>query len=99
MSDYGFYQRPSHPDFEQDPDSILDYPFEWGPELEGDSIETSTFVLPDGMTLVNQTLNGSLAVAYVSGPQCGIVYRLTNRITTGDGRSIDKTVRILGREQ
>lgn len=99
MSDYGVCRTLKHPDFAQDPDSTLDYPFEWGPELEGDTIESSEFLLPDGMTLVNSTINGSLAIAYVTGAQCDRIYRLTNRITTSDGRSIDKTVRILGREQ
>lgn len=98
--DYGIgVHEHHHPDFEQDPDTTLDYPFEWGPELEGDVLKTSEFLLPDGMTLVDSQVNGTLTLAYVSNPQCGRIYRLTNRITTGDGRSLDKTVRILGKEQ
>lgn len=87
------------PDFVQDPDSTLDYPFEWAPFLEGDTIATSVFLLPDGLTQVSTAIDGSITTVFLSGAQCGRIYRCTNRVTTGDGRIEDKTIRILGKPQ
>lgn len=89
----------SQPDFVQDPDATLDYPFEWAPFLEGDTIKTSVFLLPDGLTQVSADVDGSITTVFLSGAQCGRLYRCTNRVTTGDGRSEDWTIRILGRPQ
>lgn len=86
------------PDFEQDPDTTLDYPFAWGPDLEDDTIVTSQFLLPDGMTQVSASNTDTTTVVFLSGPQCGRIYRCTNRITTAGGRTMDKTIRILGRQ-
>lgn len=89
----------TQPDFVQDPDATLDYPFEWAAFLEGDTIAQSSFLLPDGMTQVSASQDGSLTTVFLSGAQCGRIYRCTNRVTTGDGRVMDKTIRILGRPQ
>lgn len=87
------------PDFVLDPDDTLDYPFEWAPFLEGDTIAQSVFLLPDGLSQVRTAIDGSITTVFLTGAQCGRLYRCTNRVTTGDGRVKDWTIRILGRPQ
>lgn len=101
-SDYGMHREiheDRYPDFEQDPDTTLDYPFGWAPDLEGDTIATSIFLLPDGMTQVSASQTDTTTVVFLSGPIRGRLHRCTNRITTVGGRTFDKTIRILGRQQ
>lgn len=83
------------PDFTKDPDETLDFPFNWKPELYGDTIFTSTFLLPDGLTLVSQSNTTNTATPFLSGGNLGVIYRVTNRIVTVGGRTRDKTINIL----
>lgn len=87
------------PDMEVDPDGITDVPFNWAPRLEGETILTSTFLLPDGLTEESSSNTDTTATIFVSGAVCGTLYRITNRITDTGGRSWDKTYRVIGREQ
>lgn len=100
MTDYEEPADPSVPiDFEKDPDSALDYEFLWGGKLNGDTISTSVILLPDGLTEVSSSNTDTTVQVFVSGGDCGAIYRMTNRITTVGGRSMDKTVRIRITEQ
>ncbi len=78
--------------FEQDPDSTLDYRFIWSAWLAGDEIATSTFLLPDGLTQVSASNTARTATIVVSGGTACSKYRVTNRITTIAGRTMDQTV-------
>ena len=102
MSDYDDCSRGSGwgtPDFEKDPDSTEDYAFNWVMDLGGDTISSSTFSLPDGLTEVSTSNTESVTQIFVSGGACGQTYRITNRIQTSGGRTFDKTIRILIRER
>ena len=100
MNDYCTPQRRSQDIFaEKDPDSTIDYEFKWGAFLDGDTIDASVFLLPDGLTQVSSSLTDSTARIFVSGGTCGCVCRITNRITTAGGRVHDKTIKIAIREQ
>lgn len=94
MSDYGLESTYGSPDFVKDPDSTEDYPFVWAGELDGDTISSSTFVLPDGLTQVSTSNTTTMATIFVSGGTDGQTYRITNRIVTAGGRTWDKTIRI-----
>lgn len=83
------------PDFTKDPDDTLDFPFNWKPELYGDTIATSDFLLPDGLTEVSSSNTTSTATIFVSGGTSGVIYRITNRIITVGGRTRDKTIFVL----
>ena len=80
-----------------DPDETLDYSCDWTPFLAdggspADTIVTSAWsVAPSGPVLSNQATSGALATVFVSGAQAGRVYRLTNRITTAQGRTADRS--------
>jgi len=83
------------PDFTKDPDETLDFPFNWKPELNGDTIFTSSFILPDGLTEVSSSNTTNTATIFVSGGTSGLIYRITNRITTIGGRTRDRTIHLL----
>jgi hypothetical protein len=100
MSDYGETYICCHaPDYEKDPNSTEDYTFGWAVPLNDDTIQTSTFLLPDGLTRISETNTSTTATIMVSGGACGRTYRITHRITTAAGRQFDQTIRILITEQ
>lgn len=99
MSDYGDTDSCGTPDFEIDPDATEDFGFNLAPELDGDTIDTVSFLLPDGLTEVSSSNDTTSATIFVSGAQCGRIYRITCRYTTAGGRTRDKTIRVIGREQ
>lgn len=99
MSDYGECDPSGNqPDFTKDPDSTVDFPFNWSAELNGDTIFTSEFLLPDGLTEVSSDNTTTTATIFVSGGDVGNTYRVTNRIVTIGGRTYDKTAYIAVRE-
>jgi len=79
------------PDFVKDPDSTEDYPFNWAPELDGDTISTVSWSLPDGLTQVSTSNTTTVATIFVSGGSEGQFYRIRCRITTAGGRTWDRT--------
>ena len=86
-------------DFEIDPDATEDFIFQLANDLDGDTIATAEFVLPDGLTEESSSNTTTTATIFVSGAECGVIYRITCRYTTAGGRSRDKTIRVVGRSQ
>lgn len=99
MSDYGDTHDSSPPDFEIDPNDIDSFEFTLANELDGDTITDYEIVLPDGLTLEASTNTSTTVTVLVSGAQCRVTYRVTCRYTTAAGRTRDKTMRLIGREQ
>ncbi len=91
--DYGTTQKPQPADYAMDVDDVLDYPFNWAGFLAGDTIDTSTFELPDGGTSVSESSNDTAATIFVQFTTAG-TYRITNRIVTAGGRTKEKTIYI-----
>jgi hypothetical protein len=77
----------------KDPDDTVDYAFNWVAWLGDDTISSSEFLLPDGLTEVSASFDDAITQIFVSGGSCAI-YRITNRIVTAGGRTKDKTIRI-----
>ena len=81
--------------FAQDPDAILDYTRDWSTYLSGDTIATSEWIVPAGVTLGTggnaPTNNTTSATAWLSGGTSGEVHIITNRITTAGGRTDDRS--------
>lgn len=100
MSDYGITCEPVIADYIKDPESTTDFPgaFNWAVQLNGDTISSSTFSLPDGLTSVSTSNTDTAANIFVSGGSPGGVYRITNRIVTDGGRTWDKTIYVLVQE-
>jgi hypothetical protein len=79
-------------------------------ELQGETISTAAAVMPDGLTLDSESKTGVTiqGVAYsddtihnmtMSGGTAGANYSVVSRITTSGGRTLDKTIRIVCREE
>ena len=85
----------------KDPDSVLDYVLDWVTRwLEtGDTISTSTWTVPAGITKDSDTNTNTTTTIWVSGGTDDTDYDLTNRVVTAGGRTVDRTLRIQVRER
>ncbi|MCC6366857.1 MAG: hypothetical protein IT165_25325 [Bryobacterales bacterium] len=75
----------------KDPNAVLDYSVDWTRWLNGDSIATSDWTVPVGLTEVTDTHTGTKATVWLSGGTVGATYTVTNRITTTGGRTDDRS--------
>lgn len=91
-------------DLIKDPDAILDYGVDWTAWLDGDTIATSTWILPasSGLTQSNASINAAATVATVwlaGGDVVAAPWMVTNRITTAGGRTEDRSFLLTVRER
>ncbi len=87
-------------DHKQDPDANLDWIFDWNPWLaEFETIANSEFILDPGITMTAETHTTKTTTVWISGGTEGLTYKVTNRITTNEGRIDDRsfTLRITNR--
>lgn len=82
--------------FVKDPQSVLDYVFDWSAWLaEGETITDSAVTVTSGDVEVDSTSETATAVtAWLSGGTLGTICAVTNHITTNSGREEDKTMRL-----
>lgn len=80
--------------FLKDPDSVLDYVIDWSDWLDGDTISTSTWATPSGITKDSDSNNTTTTTIWLSGGTLGKTYRITNRIVTAAGRTADETFKV-----
>lgn len=100
MDDYGLVDTCNRRiDYEKDPDDTRDYPQNFVIDLDGDTIDDVTFLLPDGLTSVSSSNTTTTATIFVSGGSAGSIYRITCRVETAGGRTFDRTVRVRVRER
>ena len=85
----GYYYGPS-----KDPNAVLDYSIEWTDWLDGDTIATSTWTVPAGLTKVTDEKTAVKTTAWLSGGAAGATYTLHNRITTAGGRTQDQSFKL-----
>ncbi len=87
-------------EYTQAPDARLDYGINWAPFLattDGDSIASSEWLPPQPVTspplvLEDESVVGSTAYVFARGGVPHRGYRVTNRITTTQGRVTELTV-------
>ena len=80
--------------FIKDPDATLDYKREWADWLGTDTIATSTWIVPEGITEGETSHDATSATIWLSGGTVGEVYELTNRVTTTGGRTDDRSFNV-----
>lgn len=84
----------------KDPDSIIDYGTDWGNAeygswlADGETIVTSSWVVPTGLTSVSESNTTTETAIFLSGGTVGETYTLTNRVTTSAGRTEDRSMLI-----
>ena len=76
----------------KDPDEVLDYAVEWKDRLAGDTIASSEWTVPEGLTEDSALIAGTKAVIWLSGGTLDQTYSITNRVVTTGGRTHDQTV-------
>jgi len=69
------------------PDGTLDYLIDWSGWLGTDTIATSSFTVPSGITKDSQINTTTQALVWLSGGLTGTTYLLKNQITTVGGRT------------
>lgn len=80
--------------FVKDPNAVLDYHINWGDWLAGDSIATSSWIVPSGIVKDSDTNTSTATTVWLSGGSLGQAYALVNRIVTTGGRTEDRTIRV-----
>lgn len=78
----------------KDPSAILDYQFNWATWLGSDTIATSTWTVPAGITQSSETETTTTATIWLSGGTDGSDYQVVNTITTAGGRTDQRTLTI-----
>lgn len=78
----------------KDPDAILDYTANWATWLDGDTISTSTWTVPSGITKVTDSNTTTTATIWLSGGTAGEKYEIKNTITTAGGRKDERTFKL-----
>ncbi|HTG95709.1 MAG TPA: hypothetical protein VL866_24115 [Pyrinomonadaceae bacterium] len=86
--------------FIQDPNAVLDYPFDWSTYLAGDTIQTSVFSADSGIMVESDAiLDPSNTVVWLSGGVKGKRYAITNHVKTAGAREDDWTIYVLVKER
>ena len=78
----------------KDPDEVLDYEIDWTARLAGDTINTSSWIMPSGITQDSVTVSPTKVKIWLSDGTEGEQYIIQNRIVTNGGRTMDQSVKI-----
>lgn len=78
----------------KDPDAELDFGVQWARWLNGDTIASSTWTIPAGLTKISDDHDGTRAVVWLSGGVVGNTYLLVNRIVTAGGRTDERAIQL-----
>ncbi len=88
----------SIPTFERskDPNEVVDYDITWADQMTDldDTIATSTWTVPAGITKDTSSNTTTRTKVWLSGGTTGETYTLLNRITTTGGRTLDQSVKL-----
>ena len=82
----------------KDPQAVLDYSIDWGAEYlaDGELIGTSEwYAVPDeadGISVIGSEFDAATSTIKARAGVAGRVYRLVNRITTGFGRTDERSI-------
>lgn len=87
--------------FQKDPDATLDYKRDWLDWLTpfGDTIVTSTWIVPTGLTKTNESNTTTTATVWLSGGTVGSSYTVTNRIVTAQARTDERSFQVNVRQR
>lgn len=96
--DYGLYPPGGAAVYQKTPDEAIVIPFPWASRLEGETISSASFELPDGLTNEAEATNGTLKTVRVSGGDDCATYRVIAKITTSGSRDLEWVKRVQVRE-
>lgn len=81
--------------FTHDPNAVLDYVVDWTDWLgESEVITDSSWTVATGITETTPapSVTDGRATIWLTGGTAGVHYRVTNHITTNQGRQDDRTI-------
>lgn len=82
--------------FDKDPNATLDYTINWSSWLAaGETISTSTWTVPAGLTKVSDTKTTNTTTIWLSEGTLYERYQVVNRIVTSANRTEDRTLYLL----
>lgn len=76
----------------KDPNAVLDYTLDWSLWLHGDTISTSTWTVPGGITKVLDTKTSTTTTIWMSSGTLATSYSVVNKIVTANGRTEERTI-------
>lgn len=82
----------------KDPQDVSDYLIDWSDLLDGDTIATSLWTVPTGITKDSDTNTTTSTKIWLSGGTGGVFYACVNKITTAGGRTLERTFIVPCRE-
>lgn len=77
---------------EKDPAAILDYGWDWSDWLDSDTISSSSWTVPAGITKQSDTNSSTKTTIWLVGGTLGETYSCVNTIVTAGGRQDDRTL-------
>lgn len=80
-----------------DPDSELDYEWDWSTWLDsagGETIASHTITAPTGITVVRESSTSTTVTVWLTGGAVGTRYKVVCHIVTSAGRADDRTINI-----
>lgn len=98
MSDYGLSVDSGAPNYEKTPDETIRVQFHWAEKLDGETIITAAYELPDGLTNVDEDDIDSVQSILVSGGSACRTYRIECTVTTSSARTLQQVKRVVVRE-
>lgn len=82
--------------FQKDPSDVLDYIVDWTSWLGGaDTIATSAFTVPTGLTMDSKSNTTTTATVWISSGIASQSYTVENTITTAGGRTASRSFQIV----
>lgn len=87
---------------DKDPDEVLDYPFDWSEYLDdiqdaiaapGPGITPALFTV-SGVEIESQQNSTKIATVWIKGGAVGVAAKVSCRITTVGGRTIERSIAI-----
>jgi hypothetical protein len=87
----------------KDPDETLDFKIDWSDWLtespsDNDTITSSSWIVPSGITEVDTSNDTTSATIWISGGTDNTDYEITNRVVTAGGRTADCEIMIRVRQ-
>lgn len=85
--------------FVRDPDSVLDFRWDWSSWLAEDEVIDTASVTVAGVTKDDEENSTTTVTVWISGGSAGSTGSATCRITTNQGRSDDRTIWLVTQER
>ena len=94
-SDYGLLDlEDGFVSIEKTPDEAITIEFPWAEQLDGETISSASYELPDGLTNEADSETGTVSKVRVSGGSGGRIYRVISKVTTSASQDFEWVKRV-----